>query len=94
MTDDLIWIPAQTAVLGSDHHYPEEAPAQPVGVEGFWIQTHPVTNAEFTKILGSVLSRPAILPVPAFVVKLAFGEMGETGFPQVMFFKAPEIVQV
>jgi hypothetical protein len=37
-----------------------------------------VTNVEFTKTLGSVLSRPAILPVPAFAVKLAFGEMGET----------------
>lgn len=37
-----------------------------------------VTNAEFTKTLGSVLSRPTILPMPAFAVKLAFGEMGET----------------
>ena len=26
MTEDLVWIPAQTAQLGSDHHYPEEAP--------------------------------------------------------------------
>ena len=38
----------------------------------------PVTNAEFTKTLASVLSRPALLPVPSFVVKLAFGEMGKT----------------
>jgi hypothetical protein len=38
----------------------------------------PVTNAEFTKTLGSVLSRPTILPMPAFAVMLAFGEMGET----------------
>lgn len=38
----------------------------------------PVTNAEFTKTLASALSRPAIFPVPALVVKLAFGEMGET----------------
>ncbi len=38
----------------------------------------PVTNAEFTKTLASVLSRPAIFPVPAFAVKLGFGEMGET----------------
>jgi uncharacterized protein len=36
-----------------------------------------VTNAEFTRTLASLLSRPAIFPVPAFVVKLAFGEMGE-----------------
>jgi len=37
----------------------------------------PVTNAEFTRTLASVLSRPAIFPVPAFAIKLAFGEMGE-----------------
>jgi len=38
----------------------------------------PVTNAEFTQTLAAVLSRPAILPMPAFAVKLVFGEMGET----------------
>ncbi|MGE3609779.1 MAG: TIGR01777 family oxidoreductase [Bacteriovoracaceae bacterium] len=37
----------------------------------------PVTNAEFTKALGKRLCRPTIFPVPAFVVKKAFGEMGE-----------------
>ena len=36
-----------------------------------------VTNAEFTKTLGSVLSRPTIFPVPAFAAKLAFGQMAE-----------------
>lgn len=36
-----------------------------------------VTNLEFTKTLGKVLSRPTIFPVPAFVVRLAFGEMGD-----------------
>ncbi|MEM9657637.1 MAG: TIGR01777 family oxidoreductase [Planctomycetota bacterium] len=38
---------------------------------------HPVTNGEFTKTLGKVLSRPTIVPLPAFAAKLAFGEMGE-----------------
>lgn len=37
----------------------------------------PVTNAEFTKTLGKVLSRPTIFPIPAFAIKLLFGEMGE-----------------
>lgn len=37
----------------------------------------PVTNKEFTKTLGEVIKRPTILPVPAFGVKLLFGEMGE-----------------
>jgi uncharacterized protein len=41
------------------------------------VAENPVTNAEFTRILASVLSRPAILPLPAFVVRTAFGQMGE-----------------
>jgi uncharacterized protein (TIGR01777 family) len=36
-----------------------------------------VDNREFTKTLGRVLHRPTFAPMPAFVVKLAFGEMGE-----------------
>lgn len=35
----------------------------------------PVTNAEFTKILGRVLNRPAILPVPKFALAIALGAM-------------------
>lgn len=37
-----------------------------------------VMNAEFTRTLGKVLSRPTFLPVPAFAIKTLFGEMGET----------------
>jgi len=44
----LVWIPGQTTVLGSDGHYPEEAPAREVTVDGFWIQPQQVTNADFT----------------------------------------------
>jgi uncharacterized protein (TIGR01777 family) len=36
-----------------------------------------VTNAEFTKVLGRVLSRPTIVPMPAFGAKMALGEMAE-----------------
>ncbi|WP_417389397.1 TIGR01777 family oxidoreductase [Gimesia sp.] len=36
-----------------------------------------VTNLEFTKTLGKVLSRPTCLPVPAWAVKTIFGEMGQ-----------------
>ena len=43
-----------------------------------FVAPKPVTNAEFTQTLAAVLSRPAVFPVPAFAVKLAFGEMGET----------------
>ena len=38
---------------------------------------HPVSNAEFSASLGVVLNRPARLPMPALMVKLLFGEMGE-----------------
>lgn len=37
----------------------------------------PVTNAVFTKTLGKVLSRPTIFPIPAFGVRLLFGEMAD-----------------
>jgi len=36
-----------------------------------------VTNREFTKTLGKVLSRPTIFPMPAFAARLAFGEMAD-----------------
>jgi len=36
---------------------------------------NPVTNAEFTKILGRVMGRPSLLPVPEFALKLMLGEV-------------------
>jgi uncharacterized protein (TIGR01777 family) len=41
------------------------------------VAPNPVTNAEFTRSLARVLHRPALLPVPAFGLRLAFGEMAE-----------------
>jgi sulfatase modifying factor 1 len=32
---DMVWIPGGTFRMGSDHHYPEEAPAHEVAVDGF-----------------------------------------------------------
>jgi uncharacterized protein (TIGR01777 family) len=37
---------------------------------------HPVTNREFAQSLGRVLGRPAVIPVPAFALRLAFGAEG------------------
>ena len=37
----------------------------------------PATNIEFTRTLGQVLRRPTLIPLPAAVVRMAFGEMGE-----------------
>ncbi len=41
------------------------------------VSPNPVTNAEFTKTLASVLSRPAIFPMPSFAAHLVFGQMGD-----------------
>jgi len=38
---------------------------------------HPVTNAEFSRVLGRVLRRPALLPLPAPAVRTLFGDMGD-----------------
>ena len=38
---------------------------------------NPVTNEDFTDTLGKVLHRPTIIPIPAFGIKLLFGEKGE-----------------
>ncbi len=37
----------------------------------------PVLNAEFTRTLARVLSRPAVLPIPSVAARLAFGEMAD-----------------
>jgi formylglycine-generating enzyme required for sulfatase activity len=47
----MVWIPGGTFLMGSDHHYPEEAPAHRVRVDGFWMDTHTVTNAEFQRFV-------------------------------------------
>ena len=36
---------------------------------------NPLTNAEFSRVLGRVLGRPAFVPTPAFALRLLFGEM-------------------
>jgi len=45
------FVPGGEFVMGSDHHYPEEAPTHRVSVAGFWIDRTPVTNAQFLKFV-------------------------------------------
>jgi formylglycine-generating enzyme required for sulfatase activity len=47
----MVWIPGGTFRMGSDDHYPEEAPARPVTVGGFWMDRHTVTNREFDRFV-------------------------------------------
>jgi uncharacterized protein (TIGR01777 family) len=41
------------------------------------VTPQPVRNSEFVRALGNALHRPAFFPLPAFVVRTVFGEMGE-----------------
>jgi uncharacterized protein len=67
------WIDVQDMV-GAIHHILKNDLLQ--GAVNM-VAPKPVRNAEFAATLASVLGRPAIFPMPAFVAKLAFGEMGE-----------------
>ena len=47
----MVWVPGGAFLMGSDAHYPEEAPAHKVSVRGFWIDECAVTNAEFQRFV-------------------------------------------
>src|SRR5580700_11837147 len=51
-TPEMIFIGGGTFRMGSDRHYPEEAPVHSVSVAGFWIDRTPVTNREFRKFVN------------------------------------------
>lgn len=62
--DAMAWIPGGTFVMGSNHHYAEEAPSHRVSVSGFWMDRFPVTNAAFKHFVEAtgyrtVAERPA-----------------------------------
>jgi len=67
------WIDLQDIVGAIHHLLKTDSLTGPVNL----VAPNPVTNAEFTKTLASVLSRPAILPMPAFAARLAFGQMAD-----------------
>ncbi len=48
---NMSWIPAGTFAMGSTQFYPEEGPVRRVSVDGFWIDEHPVTVAEFRRFV-------------------------------------------
>jgi uncharacterized protein (TIGR01777 family) len=67
------WIHLDDVAGAVQHILREDAVLGPVNL----VAPNPVTNAEFTAILGRVLSRPVILSVPEFALRLAMGEMAE-----------------
>jgi uncharacterized protein (TIGR01777 family) len=67
------WITLDDVVGVIQHALAGESLRGPVNT----VAPHPVTNAEFTRALGEALHRPTIFPLPVFMVRLVFGEMGE-----------------
>jgi uncharacterized protein (TIGR01777 family) len=67
------WIDIQDMVGAIHHILKNDLMQGPVNM----VAPKPVRNAEFAATLASVLSRPAIFPMPAFAAKAVFGEMGE-----------------
>lgn len=43
----MVFVPAGSFAMGSDRHYPEEAPVHRVALDGFWMDRMAVTNRQF-----------------------------------------------
>jgi formylglycine-generating enzyme len=50
---DMTWIPGGTFRMGSADFYPEESPVHQVTVDGFWMDDHPITVAEFRRFVNA-----------------------------------------
>lgn len=67
------WVSLEDVVGAIHHALTHESLRGAVNV----VAPNPVTNLQFTKTLGKVLRRPTLFPVPAFAVRLLFGEMAD-----------------
>jgi len=67
------WVDIDDLVGAIQHVIKTDTLRGPINV----VAPNPARNAEFTKTLASVLSRPAIFPMPAFAARLVFGQMGD-----------------
>ena len=67
------WVTLEDVVGAIQFALATESLCGPVNV----VAPQPVTNAEFTQVLGRVLQRPVALPVPAFALRLLLGEMAD-----------------
>jgi uncharacterized protein (TIGR01777 family) len=63
------WIALEDALGAILHLLATDSLSGPVNVTA----PHPVTQLEFVRTLGRVLRRPAVLPLPSFALRLAFG---------------------
>jgi formylglycine-generating enzyme len=50
---DSVWIEGGTFLMGADDQHPEEGAVHEVTVDGFWIDRHEVTNAQFARFVDA-----------------------------------------
>jgi uncharacterized protein (TIGR01777 family) len=67
------WISLDDVTRAIRHAITDERLTGPVNA----VSPEPVRNKEFAQTLGRVLGRPAVMPIPAFAVRLALGEMAD-----------------
>lgn len=67
------WVSLDDVIAAIHHALVTESVVGPMNV----VSPRAVTNHEFTKTLGRVLSRPTIFPLPAFAARLVLGEMAD-----------------
>jgi uncharacterized protein len=67
------WIAIEDVIGIIRHAIANQQVSGPVNVVG----PNPVRNEEFTRLLAAMLHRPAIFPAPAFLLRLALGEMAD-----------------
>jgi formylglycine-generating enzyme required for sulfatase activity len=51
LVKNMVWVPGGSFLMGSEDFYPEERPVRRVAVDGFWMDEHPVTVAEFRRFV-------------------------------------------
>src|SRR5882757_4160600 len=51
--EEMLYVPGGTYRMGSEKHYPEEAPVHHVTVDGFWVDRTPVTNRQFRRFINA-----------------------------------------
>lgn len=67
------WVAIDDVIGAIEHAIHHEELSGPVNC----VSPNPVTNYDFTKTLGRVMSKPTIFPLPAFMAKLVLGEMAK-----------------
>jgi len=83
----MVWVPGGEFLMGSNVHYPEEAPTRRVRVNGFWMDARTVTNAEFARFV-ELTGYVTLAERPARAEDYP-GALPELLSPSSTFFKKP-----